>query len=70
MKKRKEVINRQLPEYWKLQVFYCNKKDKSIVVPARHGFGFALNYGRRVVQIGVGVFCVVAIAAVVLLFVL
>lgn len=68
--KQNEFINRQLPEYWKLEMFYCNKKDKSLIVPSRYGIGFALNYGHRVVQVVMGLFGIAVAAAVVLLLVL
>jgi len=64
-KKQDEFINRQLPEYWKLEVFYYNKKDKNIVVGSRFGVGFAFNYAHIVVKIGLLVLAAAVIALVV-----
>ena len=69
-KKQNGFINRQLPEYWKLEIFYCNKNDKSIIVPARFGAGLALNYGHRAVKTAMVIIGAVVIAAIVLLIVL
>jgi len=68
--KKPNNINRQLPEYWKFEVFYFNKKDESIVVPNRYGVGFALNYGHKVVQAGAIILGVLVVAMIVALFVL
>lgn len=65
-----EFINRQSPEYWRMEIFYCNKKDKSLVVPSRYGIGVALNYGRRTVQVVMGLIGLAVVSAVVLLLVL
>ena len=69
-KKNPQNINRQLPEYWKLEIFYYNKEDKSMLVSSRYGVGFALNYGHKVVQAATAVLAAVAVTAIVLLFVL
>lgn len=68
--KQNEFINRQSPEYWRMEIFYCNKKDKSLVVPSRYGIGFALNYGRRAIKVVTGLIGLAVVAAVVLLLVL
>ena len=67
--KNDQYINRQLPEHWKLQIFYYNKNDKSAVVPSRFGAGFALNYAHRTVQIILGAIGLAIIAAIVYLVV-
>ena len=69
-KKNTQAINRQLPEYWKFEIFYYNKQDKSILVSSRFGVGFALNYGHKAVQVATAIVVAVALAAIVLLFVL
>lgn len=69
-KKQEEFINRQLPEYWKLEVFYYNKKDKSVIVKSRYGVGFAFNYAHKAVQIGMAVLAAAIIAMIVLVIVL
>lgn len=69
-KKNTQAINRQLPEYWKLEIFYYNKEDKSMLVSSRFGVGFAFNYGHKAVQVVTGIMIAVAVAAIVLLFVL
>ncbi len=69
-KKNTQAINRQLPEYWKFEIFYYNKKDKSILVSSRYGVGFAFNYGHKAVQAVLVVIGLVVVAAIVLLFVL
>ncbi len=68
--KNAQAINRQAPQFWKMEIFYFNKQDKSIFVPSRYGSGFAFNYGNKVVQIVMSIFGAAVVAAIVLLFVL
>lgn len=36
------------PQYWKGGVFYFNPDDPSLFVKKRYGFGWTLNFGRRI----------------------
>lgn len=36
------------PALWRWRVLYYNPADPALFVPARHGFGYTLNFGRRV----------------------
>jgi uncharacterized membrane protein len=69
-KKQEGFVNRALPEYWKFEVFYYNKKDRSAIVGSRYGVGFAFNYANTAVRIGLGVLAAAIIALVVLVVVL
>jgi len=69
-KKQKGFINRALPEHWKFEVFYYNKKDRSAIVGSRYGVGFAFNYAHLAVKIGFAVLAAAIIALVVIVVVL
>ena len=69
-KKQEGFVNRKLPEYWKFEVFYYNKKDLSAIVGSRFGVGFAFNYANKAVQIGLSVIAAAIVALVVLVVVL
>ena len=68
--KNAQAINRQAPQFWKMEIFYFNKQDRNIIVPSRYGSGFAFNYGNKIVQIVMSLFGAAVVAAIVLLFVL
>jgi len=69
-KKQVEFVNRDLAEHWRFEVFYYNKKDKSMIVGSRFGAGFAFNYAHRAVQAAMGVFAAAIVALIVLVVVL
>ncbi|MBT3319216.1 MAG: hypothetical protein HN948_06265 [Clostridia bacterium] len=69
-KKQTEIINRKNPAFWKFEVFYYNKEDRSAIVGSRFGVGFAFNYAHTAVKIGLVLLAAAIIALVVLVVVL
>lgn len=66
----KEIIDKDDDEFWRLGVFYVNKKDPTLFVSKRFGVGLTLNFGNPIAWVIIAIIILIVVASVVLPFVL
>jgi uncharacterized membrane protein len=54
-------IDRADKKYWKLGIFYFNKKDKALFVQKKLGIGIAINYANPISLVIIAAFVAVMI---------